>query len=119
MTDRISISGLRVPARIGVTEAERAEPQVLVVNVELSTDLGPAGESDDLADTIDYDSLVTGIAQLVRETEVRLLERMANLIVGRVSLVSGVNGVTVEVYKEKVPVQEDVAAVAVRIERKL
>lgn len=119
MSDSISIRGLRVPARIGVTEEERASPQTLVLNVDVSTDLARAGESDELSDTIDYDSLVGDIARIVQANEVRLLERMAHLVVGRVSEVKGANGVTVEVYKENVPVQEDVAAVSVRIEREL
>ena len=119
MTDHISIVGLRVPARIGVTEDERAQPQTLVLNVEVTTDLARAGRSDDLEDTIDYGALVTDIAALVRATEVKLMETVADLVARRVSEVKGANGVTVEIFKEKVPVQEDVREVSVRIERKL
>jgi dihydroneopterin aldolase len=119
MSDSISVRGLRVDARIGVTAEERATRQPLVFDVTIEADLAPAGRSDDLADTIDYDSLVHDIAGLVRETEVKLLETIAELVVRRVSKVKGANGVTVEVFKENVPVQEDVGAIAVRIERKL
>jgi dihydroneopterin aldolase len=119
VTDRISITGLRVPARIGVTDEERADPQTLVVNLDVETDLAPAGRSDDLADTIDYDALVGDIAAIVRNTEVKLMETMADLLVRRVSEVKGAKGVTVEVFKERVPVQDDVRQVSVRIERKL
>jgi dihydroneopterin aldolase/2-amino-4-hydroxy-6-hydroxymethyldihydropteridine diphosphokinase len=119
MTDSISIKELRVPARIGVTEDERAKPQPLVLNIDVHADLARAGQTDDLDDTIDYDSLVRDIADLVRGTEVKLLETMAELVAGRVSKVKGANGVTVEVLKENVPVQEDVGEVSVRIERKL
>jgi 7,8-dihydroneopterin aldolase/epimerase/oxygenase len=119
VTDHLVIRGLRVPARIGVTPEERSQPQDLVLNLDISTDLAPAGSSDELDDTIDYDSLITAIADLVRSREVRLLETMADLIVGRVSEVKGANGVTVEVSKEKVPVREEVSEVSVRIERQL
>lgn len=119
MTDHVVINGLRVPARIGVTEEERAEPQMLVVNVDVQSDLTAAGESDDLGDTIDYDALVRRIAQVVRATEVRLLERMAALIVAQVAEVKAADAVTVEILKENVPVREDVTDVRVRIERQL
>lgn len=119
MTDHVVVTGLRVPARIGVTEEERAEPQMLVINLDIAADLSNAGESDNLDDTIDYDALVTRIAGLVEGTEVRLLERMATLVVAEVAKVKGAAGVTVEILKEKVPVEEDVADVRVRIERLL
>lgn len=119
MNDRLIIRGLRVPARIGVTAEERAEPQMLLLSVEVAADLAKAASSDDLTDTIDYDALITEIATIVRTTEVELLERMAELVIGTVSSIRAAYGVSVEIMKEKVPVEEDVASVAIRIERRL
>ncbi len=42
------------PGFHGVFEHERREGQEFVVDVELAVDLGPAGASDDLADTVNY-----------------------------------------------------------------
>lgn len=115
--DRISINGLVVEARIGVTPEERAHPQALVVDVEVATDLARAGRSDDLADTIDYDQLTTKVAALVRQSECHLLESVATQIAGLVSALPGVFGVTVSVLKQVAPVDEEVSGIAVQITR--
>ena len=117
MTDRISVSGLLVETKIGVTEKERSRPQDVVIDLDIVTDLKKAGETDDLATTIDYDSLVSGLAAMVRASECKLLERLAAKIADEVSAKNGVSGVTVRVMKQHVPVNEEVSAVSVYIER--
>lgn len=52
--DRILVSGARLEARIGVSEAERSSPQALVVDVELETDTREAARTDDLRHSVDY-----------------------------------------------------------------
>lgn len=117
MSDRIAIRGLVVDTRIGVTEKERSEPQDVVIDIELRSDLTTPGRSDDLADTIDYDALVNDVAALVRAGERSLLERLADEIATLLSAKNGVSGVTVEVMKQHVPVAEEVAGISVRVER--
>ena len=117
MTDRIAIRGLSVETRIGVTERERSSPQDVLIDIELLVDLSAPGLSDDLSDTIDYDALVNEVAALVRSGERNLLERLADEIAALLSAKNGVSGVTVEVMKQHVPVQEEVTGVSVRVER--
>lgn len=117
--DRILISDLRVQARVGVTDEERARPQALRVTVEILTDMEAAASSDDLAMTIDYGRTVTEIAELVRTHESRLLEHVAGRLASHISTLEGVLGVNVEVAKEAPPVTEDVGGISVRIERRL
>ena len=52
--DTITIADLEVFYQVGVTEEERAQPQRLLVTVEMSGDFGAAAARDNLADTIDY-----------------------------------------------------------------
>lgn len=115
--DAITISKLKVPAHIGVTDDERSQPQTVFVDLELAVDLKPAGLSDNLDDTIDYDRLTTEVADLVRSSEYRLLEKLAEAIAAHVCAFSGVQRVTVEVTKGSPPVSEDVGPIAVRITR--
>lgn len=115
--DRISIRDLRLTTSIGVTEEERAAPQWVRVTVELHTELKAAGLSDDLAHTIDYHRTTTEIAALVESSSCALLEHLAEKIATRMSTIDGVHGVTVEIAKESPPVEEDVGAITVRIER--
>ncbi|MEI6078849.1 MAG: dihydroneopterin aldolase, partial [Verrucomicrobiota bacterium] len=51
--DIIYITGLEVFYRVGVPEAERAEPQRLLLNIELQADFSAAAQSDAIADTVD------------------------------------------------------------------
>lgn len=117
MTDRIAIRGLVVTTRIGVTEEERAEPQDVVIDIELRTDLSRSGTTDDLSDTIDYDALVNEVSALVRDGERNLLEKLAEEIATLLSARNGVSGVTVEVMKQHVPVAEEVSGISVRVEK--
>jgi dihydroneopterin aldolase len=117
MTDHVVIRGLRVPARVGVTTEERSRDQVVVVNVDVSTDLSAAGTSDELHDTIDYAALISSVARLIRSTEAKLLEVLAQKVVDEISHIKEATGVTVEISKELVPVPEKVDEVIVRIER--
>jgi dihydroneopterin aldolase / 2-amino-4-hydroxy-6-hydroxymethyldihydropteridine diphosphokinase len=115
--DRISIRGLRVATRVGVTPAERAKPQAVTINVEMCRDLRKPGQSDDLDDTIDYHAVTVAIAAMVRATEAKLLEHLAEKIASLVRGLPSVDRVTVEVRKEPPPIEEDVQAVGVTIER--
>lgn len=117
MIDHVIVKGLRCEARVGVTDEERSAPQVIVVSLDVSTDLSAAGSSDDLEDTIDYAGLISSVDAVVREGEVKLLETIAQRIVEEISEIKEAIGVTVEVSKEIVPVVEKVDGVTIRIER--
>lgn len=110
--------GLRVPAVVGVTDAERERPQTVVVRIELEVDARAAGASDDIGDTVDYGRAAVRAADAVRSGEAKLLEHLAERIAGELVGMDGVAGVAVEVEKEKPPIPEDVRAVAVRVERR-
>ncbi|MEA2508436.1 MAG: 7,8-dihydroneopterin aldolase/epimerase/oxygenase [Actinomycetota bacterium] len=115
--DKISIHDLRVEMRIGVTEEERATPRPILISVDMWVDLISPGDSDKLAETVDYHAVTIEIAKLLRTTEARLLEHVAEKIAALVGAFQGVNGVSVEVTKESPPLAEDVRAVSVKIER--
>ncbi len=81
------------------------------------TDLARAGRSDDLSHTVDYGALVEQVSGMVRSSEIRLLEHLAERIATLLCGLEGVAGVMVEVGKASPPVSEDVERVSVRIER--
>lgn len=117
MSDRITVSGLTVETRIGVTEKERSRPQDVVIDIDIERDLAAAGASDSLEDTIDYDGLVNEVAALARASECNLLEALASKIADRVADKDGVTGVTVKVGKGHVPVDEEVSSISVSVGR--
>jgi dihydroneopterin aldolase len=115
--DRVVVKDLRLPARIGWTSEERSAPQDVLVTAEMVADLAIAGASDNLDDTVDYHAAVRTISELVRSSRSKLLEHLAETIAERLLALSLVVSVTVEVRKALAPVEEDVGAIGVHIER--
>jgi 7,8-dihydroneopterin aldolase/epimerase/oxygenase len=118
MTDRIFLSQMAFLGRHGVTEDERAEAQEIGVSLEVDLDLGPAGQSDELADTVDYADLFALCRDIVEERSYNLLEGIAEAIAADV--LAGyprVQLVRVEVTKPGVPIDGQLEAAGVSVER--
>jgi 7,8-dihydroneopterin aldolase/epimerase/oxygenase len=82
---RVGFEGLKLPARIGTTAAERARPQPLLVDVwvELELDLKALSERDDLELTLDYAALAEAVRHICAEREYQLIETLAIKIARR------------------------------------
>jgi len=115
--DRILISGLRELGVHGVLAEEQARPQPFEVGLELLVDLGAAGESDVLADTVDYSAVCEAVSRVVASEQYQLLERLAARIAEVCRADPRVQGVVVEVRKLHPPVRAMLDHVAVRLER--
>jgi len=98
-------------------EAER--PQPFDVDLDLLTELGAAGASDDVTQTVDYGALCEVVRSVVEGDHVMLLERLAEQVAeGALSLAGGhARGVVVAVRKLRPPVPFDLASAGVRIYR--
>jgi dihydroneopterin aldolase len=116
--DRIELRGLRVPARVGVLPIEREQDQPLEFDLDLVVDLGPAGRSDDLADTVHYGAVCDAVATAVGAGHVALLERLAELVARAVLGVdSRIIAVDLAVRKLRPPVPHDLATSGVHVVR--
>jgi len=119
VSDRIILSGMRFQGRHGVTAQERATPQPFEVDVELVTDLQPAGVEDDLALTVDYGAAFEICRGLVEATNLRLLEAIAEGLAHELlRAFPPISEVVVRVRKLQVPLQGDLAYAAVEIRRR-
>ncbi|MFW6133899.1 MAG: dihydroneopterin aldolase [Planctomycetota bacterium] len=78
--DQIHIRDLRMRCIIGVNPAERRVRQDVVIQIALGVDLRQAGQSDRMADTVDYKALKLAVADLVEGSQHYLLERLAERI---------------------------------------
>ena len=76
--DRVIVRGLVLRATIGVSEAERSAPQRLRLDLDLRTDLAPAGASDDLGKAVDYGAVVEALREAAALGAPRLLEKLAD-----------------------------------------
>jgi len=55
--DKLFVKDLLVRGIIGINEWEREKPQDIIINIEISADLTKVGETDDIADSINYRTL--------------------------------------------------------------
>ncbi len=73
---RIVVRDLNLSVRVGVTPAEREQRQRLRIAVELEVEAAPP-RADSIAEVVDYGQVVGLIRQVCRDSEVRLLETLA------------------------------------------
>ena len=95
---RILMSDLTLPCRIGVTEEERAERQRLRFNLRLEIRPDPPHE-DTITEVVDYGRLVARIRNVCAEVEVRLLESLSERIAQACFLDDRVIGARVRIEK--------------------
>jgi dihydropteroate synthase len=119
MSDRITLTGLRVFGRHGVFEHEKRDGQEFVVDVTVWLDLGPAAASDDLTKTLHYGELAELAAGIVAGEPYDLIESVAGKIADEVLRDERLRAVEVTVHKPSapIPLAFDDVAVTVRRER--
>jgi dihydroneopterin aldolase len=115
--DRIELRGLRAVGIHGLLPEEQLRAQPFEVDLDVELDLGPAGASDHLRDTLDYGELADAVARVVAGDRCALLERLAERIAEEVGADPRVKSVSVAVRKLRPPVPVDVASAGVRITR--
>lgn len=78
--DILFLEGLEVPCRVGCTPPERATPQSLRVDVQMSCPtLQRAGQTDELSATVDY-RVAGEMIDAVQSQEFLLIERVAEVL---------------------------------------
>ena len=74
------VTGIRCYGYTGLLPEEQVLGQWFEVDLTLWLDLSPAGESDAIADTINYAEAVETVQQLVKTSKFALIERLAKAI---------------------------------------
>jgi FolB domain-containing protein len=73
----ISIVDLEVFYHVGVPEEERAQPQRLLLTIEMRFDFSAAATTDALADTIDYFAVTQRLLKFGEDKSWKLIEKLA------------------------------------------
>ncbi|MFO1498465.1 MAG: dihydroneopterin aldolase [Verrucomicrobiota bacterium] len=97
--DSITICDLEVAFCVGVTDRERANPQRLLLTVEMKHNVGPAAQADDLSQTIDYFAVCQRLRGFGTDRSWRLIETLAIEITTLLRTEFHVRQATVEVKK--------------------
>ena len=114
--DRILLEGIEVPAALGVTSAERRMRRPVRLDLELGFDLRPSGQSDDLAQTIDYGEIFEVVEKVAGGREHKLAEALGERIAAALFENFPIDSVTLTVRKSK-PIAGVLKWAGVRIER--
>jgi len=79
--DKIIIKGLKTQCIIGDYDWERKNPQEIVLDLELETDLKRVAQRDGLTpDMLDYNHLAKEVLSFVEKSSFRLIETLAEAI---------------------------------------
>ncbi len=113
--DRILIRDLTVDAIIGIYDWERQKPQEILITLTLYTDLKQAGDTDDLAYSIDYEQIAKQIQSLATSAQRLTVEALAQDIAKHCLALDPVERVCVRVEKPKA--LNSARSVGVEIER--
>ncbi len=113
-TDEIFISGLDLPVRIGVPEAERAAWQVLQAEVTLHAPRAFEAMQDRIEATVDYEAVANRLRALAAERPRQLIETLAAEMAEVVLTEFGAGWTRIELRKRILPGTD---AVGVRLER--
>jgi dihydroneopterin aldolase len=113
----IEISGLSLYTHVGVSEAERAVGQRLLLDLRLDVGEVDATVTDRIEDTVDY-SAVCQMANLVaQQREYKTLERLCTAIADRVIDEFDAQSVWVKAAKPEPPMALPVSEVSVEVWR--
>ena len=96
---RIYLKGMRFYGFHGNRPEERTLGQQFEVNLSIETDTRISGISDNIEDTVNYSDVFKAVQKIVVEEQYHLLERLAEVIAGKVLSYTRVDGVEVEVSK--------------------
>ncbi|MCI5805523.1 MAG: 2-amino-4-hydroxy-6-hydroxymethyldihydropteridine diphosphokinase [Clostridium sp.] len=116
--DQIIIENLEIFGYHGVFEEEAFLGQKFIVDARLYLDTRPAGQTDDLTQSLDYGEVCQFIKKLVETERYMLIEKIAEEIASGLLLTYDLlQKVEITVKKPWAPVRVHLDTVAVRIER--
>lgn len=116
--DKIVLNGMSFYAYHGVSEAERQIGHRFQVDAEIFLDLRPAGASDAIEDTVNYQNIYESINSVITGSRFYLLERLAEVIAGNILSNQLVEKVVVRVKKVEPPIPGQVKSAGVEIDRR-
>ena len=116
MIAQVLIEALELHAYHGWHRHEGEFGQAFLLDLELTTDISRAAASDDLADALDYDRIVSTVRKLFVDTRYKLVEAAAGALVrGLLAEFPTVVSVDLRVRKLKPPIAERLSAVGIHL----
>lgn len=117
MRDRVFLEEGRVRVRIGVTEAERSEPQQLIIDLSWTPGTGDVAQ-DELSEVIDYAAVWESVVDVLEAREFKLIEALAEEIAAELLSRFPMPDVSVRIRKPSALAHLHVKAAGVEIHRR-
>lgn len=115
--DKITLQNMKFYAYHGCEEFEKQNGQEFEVDLDIMVDASKAGQTDSLADAVNYVVIFEQIKCIVETERYNLLERLAQRISEQVLTEAAIFSVTVRIRKPKVPLNGVLDWVQVEITR--
>lgn len=114
--ETLTLKCLHYRAKHGYYEEERKEGNHFEVDLMFSADLRPAGRSDELSDTIDYQQATDIVTSVMEGPSVKLIETLAQKIGDAlINTFSGIHKLEVAVRKIQPPLDIETAYSEIRM----
>jgi dihydroneopterin aldolase len=114
--DKVFLEDIRFMIAVGVTAEERSCPQPCRLDVTLGTDLTRAGETGDLAQSVDYTAVFETLERVCTGGSFQLLEEIAHQACQAVLSRFPVKSIKLTIRKLQ-PFTDKVGAVGIEITR--
>lgn len=117
--DKILIHDLRVFSYHGVNPEEKEKGQPFILDITISADLSRPGNTDELADTINYAKVTKVVVATMQSEKNNLIERAAARVANEILNQFPIQAVTVLLKKPHAPIAADFEYVAVTLVNQL
>ena len=111
----VFVKDLEIDALLGIYPEEKARPQRIIVNIDLSVKEGNDPTSDDIKNVVSYEIVVKKVERIVAQGHVNLVETLAELIA--LACLKDARVMAARVRIEKPDVIKNARSVGVEIER--
>ncbi len=116
--DKIILKGMKFFGRHGVLRQERELGQPFEVDLEIHLDLGKAGLTDDINQTVSYEDIFNLVEEIITGDSYNLIEALAYNISSRIMQeYNKINEVKVVIRKPAAPIKGVFDYMAVEINR--
>jgi dihydroneopterin aldolase len=117
VTDKLHVHSIRAYGYTGYFEAEQELGQWFEVDLIFELDLAPAGEQDELASTLNYAEAIATVQHIVRTSQFKTIERLAEAIATQLLQHPLTQTVQVRLTKCQPPIPDFDGQVTVEIQR--
>ena len=115
-SDRITLAGIKIYPRIGITREERAEPQECEADVTIWDNFEAAASQDLLEHSIDYCRLLEAVQKTASAGEYSLVETLAYKTVRNILQEFPVDRAKIKIRKRPVSLQDQIDYIEIEVE---